>query len=99
MNDRAVTNHRLRYRHLGDRRRLGFELERLWSRLTAHREWSQRPLPARRALEAALDVPLSAAADDVVRLEADVRALTARLVVLAKALRALETREPLPQPD
>lgn len=96
MRDSAVPNHRLRYRHLGDRRRLGFELERLWTRISRHPDWPTRPIPARRALEAALDVPLCPARDDLGRLEADVRAMTARLVLLAKALRALDRGEPLP---
>lgn len=77
---------------------MGFELERLWSRITRHPEWDRQPLPARIALEAALDVPLSVPSADADRLENDVRLLTTRLVLLAKALRALDLLEPLPAP-
>ena len=98
MRQRTAPDHRLRYRHLCDRRRLDFELERLWSTLTHHPEWPSRPASARRALERALDVPLCSPVEDAPRLAADVRAMTARLVLLAKALRALDRREPLPDP-
>ncbi|MDZ7800855.1 MAG: hypothetical protein U5K81_08720 [Trueperaceae bacterium] len=99
MNERPPSDHRLRYQHLADRRRLGFELARLWTRMTRHPDWPQRPLAEREALRQELDVPLAPALADARHLEADVRTLTARLVRLAKALRALDTGDALPVPD
>lgn len=93
MKDVAVSEHRLRYRHLNDRRRLGFEIERLWSRLERHAGWGDVPPDERRRLSALLDVRHRPATDPVERLEAEVRATTARLVVLARALRALDAGE------
>ena len=96
MNDSAVSEHRLRYRYLNDRRRLGFELERLWSRLQRHAAWPERSVNEQESLAAVLDLPLCPATDRVERLESDVRTMTERLVVLAKALRALDRDTALP---
>jgi hypothetical protein len=96
MNERSLPDHRRRYRALDDRRRLGFELERIWGRIERHPAWPDRPLPARRALAELLELRASPPHAHVERLDADVRNLTRRLVLLAKALQALETGTPLP---
>jgi hypothetical protein len=95
MNEKSPPDHRRRYRALDDRRRLGFELERIWARIEAHPDWPDRPLPARKALAELRELWPAPPRADVDRLDADVRDRTRRLVVLARALRALETREPL----
>ncbi|MDZ7708654.1 MAG: hypothetical protein U5J97_12330 [Trueperaceae bacterium] len=98
MNDQGISEHKLRYRALVDRRRLGFELERIRSRVEAHPAWHERPLAQRRAIEATL-TPNEVRPDaDLGRLDGEVRAATLRIVTLAKALRALDTGEPLPEP-
>ena len=84
------SDHRLRYRLLSDRRRLGFERERLWTRLSRHRSWPSLPVERRDDLEASLDVRMRPATGEVPELEADVRAMTACLVTLARAWYALE---------
>jgi len=99
-------DHRRRYRALDDLRRLGFEQERLWFRLQGHPDWATRPLVQRRAIEASLDASLATTrsaspvrpSTQLVRLDAEVRFATHRLVLLARALRALETGTPLPDP-
>jgi hypothetical protein len=98
MNDGSPQDHRRRYRALDDRRRLGFELERLWATLERHPAWPERSLPARRGLAVTLSMPHHRPDADAARIEDDVRELTARIVTLAKALRALDTGEPLPDP-
>jgi hypothetical protein len=95
MNEKSAPDHRRRYRALDDRRRLGFELERIWARIEAHPDWQNRPLPAREALAELRDLRAAPPRADVDRLDADVRDRTRRLVVLARALRALDTRAPL----
>jgi len=98
MNEQGLSDHKRRYRALVDRRRLGFELERLRARLESHPAWHERPLASRRAIDASLtpvDVRPNA---DLPRLETEVRAATLRIVTLAKALRALEMGDPLPEP-
>jgi hypothetical protein len=96
MNEKSLPDHRRRYRALDDRRRLGFELERIWARIEAHPDWPDRPLPARKALAELRELRAAPPRADVGRLDADVRDRTHRLVVLAKALRSLETHAPLP---
>lgn len=109
MSDGSPIDHRRRYRALDDLRRLGFEQERLWFRLQGHPDWPTRPLTQRRAIEASLDTSLASTGgvahsaapvrqSTQVRLDAEVRFATHRLVLLAKALRALETGTPLPDP-
>jgi hypothetical protein len=98
MADGTRSDHRRRYHALGDLRRLGFEQERLLQRVRSHPDWDTRPLPARRAIEAALQASAHHPGADLVRLEREVRAATARIVLLAKALRALETGTRLPDP-
>jgi len=98
MNEQGLSDHKRRYRALVDRRRLGFELERLRARVESHPAWHERPAAARHAIEASL-TPADVRPDaDLQRLDAEVRAATRRLVTLAKALRALDTGEPLPEP-
>jgi hypothetical protein len=96
MNEKSPPDHRRRYRALDDRRRLGFELERIWARIEAHPDWPDRPLPARKALAELREVRATPPHTDIDRLDADVRDVMRRIVVLAKALRALDTRAPLP---
>lgn len=98
MSDEIPSDHRRRYRALDDLRRLGFEQERLTQRVRSHPDWRSRPVPLRRALEAALQEPSYRPGVDVDRLDLEVRAATTRIVLLAKALRALETGRPLPDP-
>lgn len=95
MNEKSPPDHRRRYRALDDRRRLGFELERIWARIEAHPNWPDRPLPARKALAELRAVRATPPHAEIDRLDADVRDRTRRLVVLSKALRALETKAPL----
>lgn len=98
MNDQGLSEHKQRYRALVDRRRLGFELERLRARVESHPAWHERPLAQRRAIEASL-TPNDVRPDaDLRRLDGEVRAATLRIVTLAKALRALDDGEPLPEP-
>jgi len=98
MADGTRSDHRRRYHALGDLRRLGFEQERLLQRVRTHPDWGSRPLPVRRAIEAALPAPGHHPGADLARLEREVRAATVRVVLLAKALRALETGTRLPDP-
>jgi len=99
MNEQGLSDHKRRYRALVDRRRLGFELERLRARVESHPAWHERPVAARRAIEASL-APGEVRPDaDLRRLDREVRAATLRIVTLAKALRALDTGEPLPEPS
>lgn len=93
------SDHLLRYQHLTDRRRLAFELSRLWARITHHPNWPERPASERAALQRELDVPLASARAEPAHVEADVRTLTARLVRLAQALRALDANQALPAQD
>ncbi len=98
MNEQGLSDHKRRYRALVDRRRLGFELERLRARVESHPAWHERPVTARRAIEASL-TPTEVRPDaDLRRLDEEVRAATLRIVTLAKALRALDVGEPLPAP-
>lgn len=98
MADGTRSDHRRRYHALGDLRRLGFEQERLLQRVRAHPDWDSRPRPVRQAIEAALHAPAHRPSADLAHLEREVRAATNRLVLLAKALRALETGTRLPDP-
>lgn len=98
MNEQGLSDHKRRYRALLDRRRLGFELERLRARVESHPAWHERPMAARRAIEASL-TPAELRPDaDLRRLESEVQAATLRIVTLAKALRALDMGEQLPEP-
>lgn len=96
MSDGIHPDHQRRYRALDDLRRLGFEQERLANRVRSHPDWQRRPAPVRNALEAALEIPAYRPGMDVERLDRQVRAATARIVLLARALRALEVGQPLP---
>lgn len=98
MSDGIHPNHQRRYRALDDLRRLGFEQARLTERVRAHPDWQTRPAPVRKALETALEIPAYRPGMDIDRLDRQVRAATARIVLLARALRALETGRPLPDP-
>lgn len=98
MADGTRPDHHRRYRALDDLRRLGFEQQRLEQRIRSHPDWPDRPLPARRAIDAAITVPPHRPNADVSHLDAAVRAATVRLVLLAKTLRALDTGRPLPDP-
>jgi hypothetical protein len=98
MADGTRSDHRRRYHALGDLRRLGFEQERLLQRVRSHPDWTSRPLPVRRAIEDALGPPRHYPGAELAKLEREVRAATARIVLLAKALRALETGTGLPDP-
>lgn len=99
MSNDIPSDHRRRYRALDDLRRLGFEQERLMQRVRSHPDWQRRPIPVRRALEEALQEPRYRPGVDVERLDREVGAATTRIVLLAKALRALETGRPLPDPE
>jgi hypothetical protein len=80
MNDGSLPDHRRRYRVLDDRRRLRYELERIWTRIQQHPDWPNRPLPTRRALETSLDLAPCAPDAHVERLDADVRTMTHRQI-------------------
>ena len=73
MNEKSPPDHRRRYRALDDRRRLGFELERIWARIEAHPNWPDRPLPARKALAELRAVRATPSHAEIDRLDADVR--------------------------
>ena len=98
MADGTRPDHHRRYRALDDLRRLGFEQQRLEQRVRSHPAWADRPVPARRAIEAVVTAPPHHPGADLERLDAAVRAATARLVLWAKALHALETGRKLPDP-
>lgn len=96
MSGRRIPDHRRIYRGLDDLRRLGFERERLWSRLEHHPDWEQQPTAKRAALRALLDTDPEGPRTDLARIERDVHRATTRLVALARAWDALERHGELP---